>query len=701
MKISELEGYELAGRFKLKHLLGKGGYGAVFAAEQISVGRMCAVKVLVPHLTSDPATVSRFKREARSTSKLAHPNTIVLYDFGLDEDLNMLFLVMEYLKGATLDELIKSEGTFDVSSTLHILEQAAASLDDAARIGLVHRDVKPHNIMVTSRGNDDHFVKVIDFGIAKALRGDDIRASCMGLTQTGTIVGTPQYMSPEQIRDEPLDGRSDQYSLAVCAYAMLTGNVPFTGSSPIDVASRHLIDTPLPVTALEPNLTVSPIFEQALLKALSKDPEERFETSSAMVDALRAAVDPSIIMAEPTPQVPSGDFDAEPPEVDDAMAPGDQRPSRESLETVRVGGTSQVKSSPDSEAATALVGVADVTDSETMAPKVAVEDGLEDSGGQTTRPEVEPTDAVLADALPPNTGADTGPPEPTTEEIGSRLPPDVTGAIEPAQPEERGLGESPSDVRVDGTLPELDLPDSPGHTLMVDSVAEFDGPSTSVERAAEGSTGLVEKPESAPKKVRWFLIGIPLFIGVVVAGIMLATVGSEGDDPAQGAENPEGVVSSEPNGEAEIGEPGIAVEAQDSDSVEPEPEPSQDSPVLRGDTESAQDKGGDTVQAGADTPSDPPSEESSESVAAAKKEEAEPDEPEKKKEVGYATLNVTLIPWGELWIGRKKYGSTPRQSVRVKAGRHRLRLRQNGETRATETVDVGVGDSKMVVLKAR
>ncbi len=286
--LNTLLGTTLAGRFELRRVLGQGGYGAVFEAEQVSMGRRCAVKVLAPRDGVDRKNTARFEMEARATSKLSHPNTITIFDFGEDAEAGVFFIAMEFVEGEDLSSLLRS-GPMAVNDALHILEQAAASLDDAHSHGIIHRDVKPQNIMICPRTGDALYLKVIDFGIAKALGKAGLTPST-ALTITGTIVGTPQYMSPEQVRDISLDGRSDQYSLAICAYTMLCGRPPFLGTSPIDIATKHLTDIPLPVSVLQPTLDLPPRFDDALLKALSKEPENRYATCVEFVAALKAQV---------------------------------------------------------------------------------------------------------------------------------------------------------------------------------------------------------------------------------------------------------------------------------------------------------------------------------------------------------------------------------------------------------------------------
>ncbi len=285
--LDELNGATLAGRFRLDRMVGRGGFGAVFVGEQISVGRKCAVKVLVPDVLEQPANVRRFEREARATSRLAHPNTIVIYDFGLDEERRLLYIAMEFIDGESLRDRIRRQRRLDLETAIWIAHQAAGSLHDAHVQGLVHRDVKPHNIMLTKRGGDSDFVKVIDFGIAKFLDEASILQTFHRVTQTGTIIGTPAYMSPEQVRSQKLDGRSDQYSLAAVLYQMLTGRTLFVGESPVDVAAKQLTHRPTPASEL--NSAVSVAVDAVLMRALEKESAKRFETITEFTLALADA----------------------------------------------------------------------------------------------------------------------------------------------------------------------------------------------------------------------------------------------------------------------------------------------------------------------------------------------------------------------------------------------------------------------------
>ena len=295
MGLEYLEGECIAGRFELVEMVGQGGYGAVFDATQLSVGRRCAVKLLLPGHNHDESVEKRFRVEARTTSRLAHPNTVVLYDFGVDEETGLLFLVTEFLDGLTLHQHLKKRARMGVGRTVRILEQVAGSLGDAHDRGVVHRDVKPKNIMLVERAGRPDFVKVIDFGIVKAL--SDEYGEGTRLTRTGMMIGTPKYMAPEQLRDGSLDGRADQYALAVVAYRMLTGRNPFRAGTPMETAMRQVNDQPLPLRTYCPELEVSADFEDVLLRALEKSPRARFDTVADFVNALRASV-PQRVVAE-------------------------------------------------------------------------------------------------------------------------------------------------------------------------------------------------------------------------------------------------------------------------------------------------------------------------------------------------------------------------------------------------------------------
>ncbi len=276
--LDSLIGKSLDNRFELKKLIGQGGYGAVFDAVQTSMQRRCAVKVLSIQ-TDDPKEIARFELEARVTCQLTHPNTIVVYEYGHDEELGVFFIAMEFLDGQSLTDLSNSR-TLSTEEVLYILGQIADSLDDAHTYDLVHRDIKPHNVMIVKRGTDELSVKVIDFGIAKTTEKG------LNLTQTDTIIGTPEYMSTEQVLNKTLTGKSDQYALAVTAYYLLTGRTLFNCDTALQVAVAHASEIPPAISTVTDRFIGAEHFDLTLLKALSKEPESRFESCREFVDAL-------------------------------------------------------------------------------------------------------------------------------------------------------------------------------------------------------------------------------------------------------------------------------------------------------------------------------------------------------------------------------------------------------------------------------
>jgi predicted Ser/Thr protein kinase len=264
------------GNYQIGEELGRGGMAVVYRAYQPSLNRYVAIKVLPPQLAFDRQFVERFLREARSAAGLRHPNIVVVHDVG--EQNGLYYIVMEYLEGRTLKEVIEQEGSLPPDRVARILEQVAAALDYAHARGFIHRDVKPANIFV---GEGDR-VTLTDFGIAKAA------AEAEQLTRTGTLVGTPEYMSPEQAEGGIVDPRTDLYALGVVLYQMLTGQVPFKGNTPHSTLYAVVNQPPPPPRQLNPALP--PAVEAVVLKAVAKRPDERFQRGAEMASALQAAV---------------------------------------------------------------------------------------------------------------------------------------------------------------------------------------------------------------------------------------------------------------------------------------------------------------------------------------------------------------------------------------------------------------------------
>ncbi|MEL6181781.1 MAG: serine/threonine-protein kinase, partial [Myxococcota bacterium] len=242
-------GQLLEGRFRVDAPLGSGGHGQVYRGTQLSTQRHVAIKVLRPQLLSDPTALKRFRQEARYACRLSHPNLVTYYEFGQDPELGLMYVVMELLVGESIEAHIRKQGPIALSRVATIIDQVCGALSQAHSIGLVHRDIKPDNVMLTHRMGHDDFVKVIDFGLAKAIA--PILDDTGSLTADGVILGSPHYISPEQLRAAGnIDARTDIYALACTAYKMLTGLTPFQGRSPVDVATQHLFKTPEPLSAM-------------------------------------------------------------------------------------------------------------------------------------------------------------------------------------------------------------------------------------------------------------------------------------------------------------------------------------------------------------------------------------------------------------------------------------------------------------------
>jgi serine/threonine protein kinase len=274
------------GTCTLKRLLGRGGMGAVYLAQQSRPRRTVAVKVLLPGLLLEKRPriefLARFRREADAIAALDHVHIMPIYEYGEQEDI--AYLVMPYVTGGTLRANLEERKILPIGETVTIIEQAAAALDCAHASGIIHRDLKPANILFHADGR----ILLADFGLAKVLREvkehDENNKKSTALTSVGTIVGTPEYLSPEQGTGKPIDNRSDIYSLGIVLYQMLTGHVPFSGSSPVAIAIKHAMEPPPPLTLLNPDIPAD--IEAIVLKAIAKKPEERYSTAREMAQAL-------------------------------------------------------------------------------------------------------------------------------------------------------------------------------------------------------------------------------------------------------------------------------------------------------------------------------------------------------------------------------------------------------------------------------
>ncbi len=284
-----LVGQTLAEKYRVEELIAEGGMGAVYRGTHVLMDKTVAIKVLHPALAADDKIVARFSREARAASRISHPHALSVTDFGESEN-GVVFLVMEYLKGLTLKEVIHSEGQMPLPRVIEIVRQISGALEAAHAEGVVHRDLKSDNIMLLDIGGGD-WAKVLDFGIAKITEkvGQD-----PALTAPNLIIGTPQYMSPEQCSQaSEIDSRSDIYSFGVILYEMLVGHVPFTGESPTAIMMKHLQDPPPSVLEERQDLPAS--VSHVVTRAMAKRPEDRFQTVSELSDELAAAGEEPII----------------------------------------------------------------------------------------------------------------------------------------------------------------------------------------------------------------------------------------------------------------------------------------------------------------------------------------------------------------------------------------------------------------------
>jgi eukaryotic-like serine/threonine-protein kinase len=255
----------IGGRYEVGPELGRGGMAKVFRGTDTVLGRPVAVKVLAPQFSEDPAFVDRFRREAQAAARLNHPNLVSVFDTGSDDGIH--YIVMEFVDGKTLADYLSGGGRIMPQRAIEIADAVARALEAAHAQGVIHRDIKPGNIMITPTGE----VKVTDFGIARVVAGADTVA------QTAAVLGTASYLSPEQAQGQPVDRRSDLYSLGCVLYEMLTGRPPFLWDSPVAVASRHVLEQPVPPSRLNPD--VGPGLDAVVMRSLAKNPANRYDSA--------------------------------------------------------------------------------------------------------------------------------------------------------------------------------------------------------------------------------------------------------------------------------------------------------------------------------------------------------------------------------------------------------------------------------------
>src|SRR5471030_2075468 len=267
----------IAGRYRIEGRLGVGGMSTVHLAFDSRLERYVALKLLAEHLADDPTFVSRFRREALAAARLVHPNIVQVFDFGFDAGHHQHFIVMEHVSGNSCAELLRDRGHLDVAQAIDIVCQACGGLDYAHRHGVIHRDVKPGNLLVS----DSDVVKLADFGIARA-------ADQSSITQVGSVLGTAAYLSPEQARGDEAGPRADLYSLGVVAYQLLSGRLPYEAGSLSELALKQQRESPIPLDELNPEVPHS--LSLAVAKALAIDQRNRYDNAIDFADALADGV---------------------------------------------------------------------------------------------------------------------------------------------------------------------------------------------------------------------------------------------------------------------------------------------------------------------------------------------------------------------------------------------------------------------------
>jgi len=316
----------VAGRYRVIKQLGAGGMGAVYLAEKLAIRKQVALKVLLAEYASEPSVMARFEREAISAASIKHPNVVEVFDFGRLDD-GAFFLEMEFLEGNDLDAEIARYRVLEPARAVQIAGVICRALAAAHKSGVVHRDMKPANVFLQRTPDGEEIVKVVDFGIAKSSTGLPAGASEKRLTRTGSVFGTPEYMSPEQANGEQVDSRSDIYAVGIILYKMLTGSVPFTGETMLAILSKH-VETPVPpMRTFYGALAVSAELETVVACALEKQAGARYPSMSEFAQALAATPEAGAVSDGATAQ-PSPSGAAPPAARTGAVAPRARSSSR-------------------------------------------------------------------------------------------------------------------------------------------------------------------------------------------------------------------------------------------------------------------------------------------------------------------------------------------------------------------------------------
>jgi eukaryotic-like serine/threonine-protein kinase len=278
-----LVGRTVSGKYTILELIARGGMGKVYKAEQQPLARICALKILNPKYEGDedPEFQRRFYLEASTAAKLSHPSTVTIFDYGRDGDI--YYIAMEYVRGRTLFRVLRDEGPLPEQRVAHVLRQVARSLREAHGIGVIHRDMKPANIVLLEETDEPDTVKVLDFGLVKQVAGDDSE----DLTQQGLFMGSPKYMAPEQILGNPVSPRTDVYSLGVVAYELLTGSVPFDRGTSVKTLMAHVNDPPPAMRDVNPHGFISADMEHIVMRCLRKEPTDRYASMDELLRELK------------------------------------------------------------------------------------------------------------------------------------------------------------------------------------------------------------------------------------------------------------------------------------------------------------------------------------------------------------------------------------------------------------------------------
>jgi serine/threonine-protein kinase len=347
---ADMVGNIVADRYRILKKLGEGGMGAVYLAEHVKMGRKSAIKVISKSMAEDPDAIARFNREAANAARINHPNVCAIYDFGETPD-GVIYLAMEFIEGESLTDLVNREGALPPRRAARIAHQTAEALAAAHEFGIVHRDLKPDNIMIAKSRDGADFAKVVDFGIAKAAGGDEKQ----NVTKTGLVVGTPEYMSPEQLSGDTVDGRSDIYSLALVAFRMFTGTLPFQAETAQEVMIKRLTDQPLRLDEAAPGADFPSTLQQVLDQGLQRMPSERYGSAAKfgadLVNAVSGMADVAIDLDGATQLLDSSEITDQDVDLDGAT---------EAISSTRFSGQAKAAPTPDTPMPPTAVAAQDV-----------------------------------------------------------------------------------------------------------------------------------------------------------------------------------------------------------------------------------------------------------------------------------------------------------------------------------------------------